>query len=140
MKSFKTQVEGLEVEIIKFNPLKGGTVLGTTLKMFAPAIKEIAGVVEKGLSDEEQIGVLMDAVGDLFTRHEPAEVMAYITDLICTGHVIVSGKKIVHLDDLESLSGEEGDALYLTSMIVAESVKYNFAKFLGKLMPGQVSS
>ena len=140
MKTLKTTVEGLEVQIIKFNPLKGGTILGTTLKMFAPSIKEITKAVGAGLSDEEQVEVLVGAVQELFTQQTPEDVMAYISDILTTGHVIVSGKKIGHLDDLESLSGEEGDALYLMSMIAAESIKYNFAKFLGKLMPSRVSS
>lgn len=140
MKSLKTKIEGLDVEIIKFNPLKGGTILGTTLKMFAPSIKEITKAAGDGLSDEAQIEVLVSAVEELFTRQTPKEVMEYVGEIITTGHVIVSGKKIVDIDDLESLSGDEGDALYLMSMITAESIKYNFSKFLGKLMPSQASS
>lgn len=139
MKSTKLTIEGLNVEIIKFNPLKGGTILGTTMKMFAPSIKKITKAAEEGLSDEAQVEVLVDAVGELYTSNTPEAVMSYMSELITTGHVNIEGKKISYIDDLESLVGEDGDALYLMAMIVAESIKYNFSKFLGKLMGDRAS-
>ena len=140
MKSTKTTIDGIEVQIIKFNPLKGGTILGTTMKMFAPSIKKITKAAEEKLSDEQQVEILVEAVQDLFAENTPEQVMAYLADLITTGYIIVKDKKITSLDDLEAFVGEDGDALYLMSMIAAESIKYNFSKFLGKLMPGQTFS
>lgn len=140
MKSFSTQVDGLEVQIIKFNPMKGGTVLGTAMKMFAPSIKELVQAAGTGLSEEKQVDILVQAVQELFTNQSPKEVMDFLAEVVAGSYVIVNDKKITHLDDFESLVGEDGDALYVIMMIAAESIKYNFAGFLGKLMPSQASS
>lgn len=138
MKSHKTIIDGIEIEIIKFNPFKGGTLLGTTMKMFAPALKDIIKAAEGKLSDAEQIDVIIGAIQDLFTTNSPDEVMVYIKSVLTEGHVIVGKKKLMDLDDLESMAGEE-DSMYLMLMLTAESIKYNFSGLMGKLMQGQAS-
>lgn len=137
MKSHQTLVDGLDVQIIKFNPLRGGAVLGTVMKMFAPSIKELVQAAGQGLSEEAQVEVLINAVQELFTRQSPKEVMDFLGEIVAGGYVIVEGKKIAHIDDFEALVGEDGDALYTVILIAAESIKYNFAGFLGKLMASQ---
>ncbi len=140
MKNLKTKVAGLDVQIIKFNPLQGGIVLGTTMKMFAPVIKDITKALGSGVDEEQQIEVLVKTIEGLFTRHTPQEVMDYLSSIVAGGYVIVKDKKIAHIDDIEALIGEDEDALYVLLMLTAASIKYNFAKFLAKLMPNQTSS
>lgn len=138
MKSFKTKVSGIDVEIIKFNPFKGGTMLGRTMKLFAPALKDIVKAVEGDLTEAEQVEVIIGAIQDLFETNSPDDVMKYIQALLLEGHLIVANKKVIDLNDLESLSGDE-DSLYLMMLISAESIKYNFSGLLGKLMKDQDS-
>jgi len=119
-KTKTVKIDGLEVKIRKFNPMKGGTLLGTTIAMFSTVIKDIISALEKDLSEEKQLEV---------------EVMKYLESIVVGEYVIVDGKKVTHFDDFEALSGEDGDGLHLAIMIVAESIKFNFSKFLGKLIP-----
>lgn len=139
MKSKKVKIDGIDIEIIKFNPLEGGKLLMRTTAMFSGALKDITSALGKDLSDEEQMEVFMGAIEGLFEKHSPEDVMDYIQDIVASGRVLVkSGKdarKITHFDDLESVAGEDGDGLYLGTMILAESLKYNFSKFLGKFIP-----
>ena len=139
MKALDTTIGSVEVKIIKFNPLMGGTMLGRTMKLFAPALKDIIKAVEGKLSETEQVEVIIGAIQDLFNTNSPEEVMEYIKAVLTKGHVIVANKKVQDLDDLESLVGEDEDALYFMLMLTAESVKYNFAGLMGKLMQDQVS-
>ena len=135
MKSTEIQIDGLKVKIIKFNPMKGGILLGTTMAMFSTVIKDIITALEKDLSEAEQLEVFIGAIQGLFERNTPKEVMEYIESIVVGEYVIIEGKKVTHLDDLESMAGEDGDGLHLMTSIVAESIKYNFSKFLGKLIP-----
>lgn len=135
MKSKKLKIDGLDVEIIKFNPLLGGTLLMKTTAMFSNVLKDIVSALEQELSEAEQMEIFIGAVQGLFERNTPDEVMSYIQSIVASQYVIVSGKKVAHIDDFESLAGEDGDGLHLATMILAESIKYNFSKFLGKFIP-----
>lgn len=139
MKSKKVRIENVDIEIIKFNPFKGGIILGQTTELLAPALKDIVKATQSKLSEAEQMEVIVGAIQGLFTRKTPVEVMEFIKEIVATGYIIANKKKILDLDDFESLVGEDGDALYLSIMVVAESIKYNFGKFLGKLMGGPTS-
>jgi len=134
-KTKTVKIDGLEVKIRKFNPMKGGTLLGTTIAMFSTVIKDIVSALEKDLSEEKQLEVFIGAIQGLFEKNTPEEVMKYLESIVVGEYVIVDGKKVTHFDDFEALSGEDGDGLHLAIMIVAESIKFNFSKFLGKLIP-----
>lgn len=139
MKSKKLKIDGVDIEIIKFNPLQGGTLLMKTTAMFSSALKEIVSAIGDDLSESEQMEVFMGALQGLFDRNTPEEVMDYIQSIVATGYVIANKKKVTHIDDFESLAGDDGDGLHLASMVLFESIKYNFSKFLGKFIPALAS-
>lgn len=134
-KSKKLEIDGLKVKIIKFNPMKGGILLGTTMAMFSTVLKDIVSALEKDLPEAEQMEVFIGAIQGLFERNTPEEVMKYIESIVVGDYIIIEGKKVTHLDDLEAMAGEDGDGLHLMTQLVAESIKFNFSKFLGKLVP-----
>ena len=135
----KVKIEKLNVIITKFDPFKAGVLLGTTVKMFSNALKDIVSALEKDLSEAEQLEVFIGAVSGLFEKNEPEAVMEYIEDIVATGYIVIGDKKVTDLNDFTVLAGEDGDGLHLASLVLIESIKFNFSKFLGKLTPVRAS-
>lgn len=127
-------IDGITVRLFKFSPSAGLPILSRLQNMLGGSVLSMVSAV--GKSDAEQAKVMADALDSIVERVAPEKVTKFITDVVCSGFVVVNGVKVGHLDDLAI---EDCDPFYLALMITKEQLTYSFGGFLGKFLQKQGS-
>jgi len=130
IKKVKIKLLGIEVKIMKLSAKAALKSHGQVIRFISPAVGKITSAI--GGSDEEQTRGLTEAFTEAFNSGESVdEIVDFIDSQLTNGLVVVDGKQVQHLDDLDRFEDIDGSELMYA--IFAEWVKLNLGSLLKKI-------